>query len=80
MNNKSTNAQIRYAPNAYAELLRYLNQVKELQYQVNDELEITRDRVQRLEVDVYRLQATTQALCKHISATANVVPPYSPRK
>ena len=39
MNNETTNAQIRYTPNAYAELLRYLDRVEELQDHINDDLE-----------------------------------------
>ena len=57
------------------ELLRYPDQVEELNDAIKDKLKITSNRVRRLEVEVYRLQATTQALREHISATAKTVTP-----
>ena len=39
MNNETANAQVRYTPNAYTELLRYLDRVEELQDHINDDLE-----------------------------------------
>ena len=58
----------------YDELNRYLDRIEEYQNSINDELEVTRDHVRHLEVEVYRLQATTQALQEHIATTANVIP------
>ena len=56
---KESNQRISYTPNAYEELNRYLDRIKELQNSVNDKLGITRDDVRHLEVEVYCLQATT---------------------
>ena len=57
------------------ELLRYLDQGEEPHDAIKEKLKITSNRARRLKVEVYRLQATTQALREHISATAKVVTP-----
>ena len=75
--NEENDTKILYTPNAYDELIRYLDKVNEYQNSINDELEITRDHVRHLEVEVYRLQATTQALREHIETTANIIPPLN---
>ena len=100
MNSELTPDEIRYTPNAHAQLNKYLDRIEEYQDIINDDLEttseellryldqedesheaikeklkITSNRARRLKVEVYRLQATTQALREHISATAKVVTP-----
>lgn len=73
--NEVNNTEILYSPNAYDGLIRYLDKVNEYQNSIKDELEVTRDHVRHLEVEVYRLQATTQALREHVTSTANVISP-----
>ena len=73
--NDENDTKILFTPNAFDELKRYLKRVEEYQYSINDELVVTREHVRHLEVEIYRLQATTQALRQHIEATANIIPP-----
>ena len=69
------NSKILYTPIAYDTLIRYIDKVNEYQNSINDELATTRDHVRHLEAQVYRLQATMQALTEHITSTANVISP-----
>ena len=72
---EDNDTKILYTPIAYDTLIKYIDKVNEYQNSINDKLAVTRDHVRHLEVQVYRLQATMQALTEHITSTANVISP-----